>query len=82
MVLLAWFIMQTPSAPAFDWSTFGPVGVLAGLGLVFFFTAYKREKERADRLEAELREQNKLYREKIQTDLTRAIEKIGDERSR
>jgi hypothetical protein len=78
-VLLAF--LQEPAA-GFDWSTYGPTGIIAGLGIFFFFTAYKREKERADRLEAELREQNKLYREDIRAQLTRAIESISNERSR
>ena len=82
-MLLAILVLQaTNTSPGFDWSTYGPVGIIAGLGIFFFFTAYKREKERADRLEAELREQNKLYREEIRTQLIRAVEQLGHERSR
>lgn len=47
--------LADPSATAVDVTGFlqyGAVGLIAGLGIIFFRQAYKRESERADRIEA------------------------------
>lgn len=56
---------------------YGVLGVLCAILLPFAYGAYKDQKNRADRLEEELREQNKLIQDKLVTELTRATEALA-----
>ncbi len=48
-----WLLAQAATP---GWETYGPLGLLAAFLLTFAGRAYKREADRADRLESELRE--------------------------
>lgn len=56
------------------WETYGPLGVIAAMGLAFFSKAYKREADRADRLES--------YVQEILPRVLSAVELLGAEARR
>jgi hypothetical protein len=62
-MLLAAEAATTPTSEFTAWAQFGLVGVVAFGGIVFARGAYKRETDRSDRLEGELRELHKAIAE-------------------
>jgi hypothetical protein len=64
---------------------YGAIGAILVVLLAFSYTAIKRERERADRAEADLRELNAVVREKVMplaADLIRAAAELTQERRR
>lgn len=67
--------------PATDLSVlgqYGAVGLMALLGLLFARTAYKRETDRGDRLEAEVLRLNTFIQDKAVPALVVATEAVSD----
>lgn len=80
--------VSTAQSGALDPSNFLQFGAIGLLALIALFAvnklfarqvaAHDKDIARADRLEAELREQNRLIQDKLVVELTRATEAIAD----
>lgn len=57
---------------------YGALGALVALLLPFAYGAYRDQRDRANRLENELREQNRVIQDKLVTELARATQAIAD----
>jgi hypothetical protein len=69
-------MLATP--PARSSLQYGAVGALAVILGLFSYGAYKRERDRADRLEAELREQNAKITDRLAEVLSQSRDALKD----
>jgi hypothetical protein len=83
-VLELFYIIMTTESPQDILLQYGAVGVIAVLALLAVnklfkqqVTSHERDRARADKAEAELRELNKVVREQLVVELTRATDVLG-----
>ena len=85
-------LLAAGEAPPTDWAQYGVVGVVAGLGIWFFFAAYRQQSARCEAERAEVKRLNQLIQDKyvpaleasaqVTRELVRFLERERDRRDR
>ena len=66
-------IAQAAGSPAAGLAEYGPIGIIAAAALWIAWQFIKREQERSDRLEVEVRDLNQVIRNEVLPLVERAI---------